>query len=116
MTRRKTRSVVLNNFMGNEDSEKTNKEDIVESESALDVENMIRDALKNFVTQKFNNRKTEDEIEAMVSTCAEFMKCFIIMGYDFKGNAIKPIFYAKNDIDADALNQYIQKFIINSIH
>ena len=72
--------------------------------------------IKNFVTEKFNNRKTEDEIEAMVSTCAEFMKCFVIMGYDFQGNAIKPIFYAKNDIDADALNQYIQKFIMSSIH
>jgi hypothetical protein len=56
------------------------------------------------------------KIEAMVSTCAEFMKCFVIMGYDFKGNLIKPIFYAKNDIDTDALTQCIQKFIMNSIH
>ncbi len=52
----------------------------------------------------------------MVATCSEFMKCFVIMGYDFKGNSIKPIFYANNDKDADALNQYIQKFIIQSLH
>ena len=52
----------------------------------------------------------------MVATCSEFMKCFLILGYDFEGKAVKPIFYAKNDIDGDALSQYIQKFIINSIH
>ncbi len=97
--------------MSDEDADKKSKEEIVEKSFDQDTENLIRDALKNFVTQKFNNRKTEDEIEAMVSTCSEFMKCFVIMGYDFKGNAIKPVFYAKNEIDADALNQYIQKFI-----
>jgi hypothetical protein len=44
------------------------------------------------------------------------MKCFVIMGYDFEGNAIKPIFYARNDQDSDALTQYLQKFIITSFH
>ena len=102
--------------MSDEDADKKSKEEIVDKSFDPDTENLIRDALKNFVTQKFNNRKTEDEIEAMVSTCSEFMKCFVIMGYDFKGNAIKPVFYAKNEIDADALNQYIQKFIMNSMY
>tara|TARA_R110000796_G_scaffold135607_1_gene251696 strand:- start:135 stop:443 length:309 start_codon:yes stop_codon:yes gene_type:complete len=101
--------------MSDEESEKKHKEELVDISIDQETENLIRDALKNFVTQKFNNRKTDNEIEAMVSTCSEFMKCFIIMGYDFKGNAIKPVFYAKNDIDADALNQYIQKFIMSSI-
>lgn len=116
MTPLKIHLVILNNFMSDDDSKKKSKEELVEKTIDQDTENLIRDALKNFVTEKFNNRKTEDEIEAMVSTCAEFMKCFVIMGYDFKGNAIKPIFYAKNEIDADALNQYIQKFIMSSIH
>ena len=43
------------------------------------------------------------------------MKCFLIIGYDFEGNAIKPVFYAKNDLDGDALGQYIQKFIVSSL-
>ncbi len=116
MTLQRIHLVVLNNFMNDGEQQKKSKEEIVDKTIDQDTEKLIRDALKNFVTEKFNNRKTEDEIEAMVSTCAEFMKCFVIMGYDFKGNAIKPIFYAKNDIDADALNQYIQKFIITSIH
>lgn len=101
--------------MGNEDNSKKVNNDVTEK-TDIQSEELIREALKKFVTEKISKRKTDDEIEAMVSTCAEFLKCFVIMGYDFEGNAIKPVFYAKNDIDADALNQYIQKFIMNSIH
>jgi len=104
-----------------DEKDNTNEEDLIGenfTNKSLDpdTESLLRDALKSLVQEKFNSRKTDDEIEAMVSTCAEFMKCFVIMGYDFKGKSIKPIFYAKNDIDADALTQYVQKFIMNSLH
>ena len=107
--------------MSGDEENDENEEDLVgknDVNSNLDpeIEGLIRDALKTLVQEKFDSRKTDDDIEAMVSTCSEFMKCFIIMGYDFKGNSIKPVFYAKNDIDSDALTQYIQKFIMNSIH
>ena len=92
------------------------EKNIVHGDLDPNTESLIRDALKTLVQEKFNTRKTDDEMEAMISTCAEFMKCFVIMGYDFKGNLIKPIFYAKNDIDTDALTQCVQKFIMNSIH
>ncbi len=100
----------------NNDDDEISKDKFIDNGLNLDTENLIRDALKTLVQEKFNNRKTDDEMEAMISTCAEFMKCFVIMGYDFKGNLIKPIFYAKNDIDTDALTQCVQKFIMNSIH
>ena len=58
----------------------------------------------------------EHEIDAMVSVCSEFMRSFIIMGYDFEGNAINPIFYAKSDMDSDALSQYMQKFFMTQMH
>tara|TARA_R110000744_G_scaffold22550_9_gene57654 strand:- start:2151 stop:2474 length:324 start_codon:yes stop_codon:yes gene_type:complete len=107
--------------MSGDEENDENEEDLVgknDVNSNLDpeIEGLIRDALKTLVQEKFDSRKTDDDIEAMVSTCSEFMKCFVIMGYDFKGNSIKPVFYAKNDIDSDALTQYIQKFIMNSIH
>ena len=92
------------------------KEEIIKHSIDIQTEKVIRDALKSFVSQRIKDRNADDEIEAMVSTCSEFMKSFIIMGYDFQGNAIKPIFYAKNDIDGDALNQYIQKFIMSNLH
>jgi hypothetical protein len=96
-----------------DDDEK--KEEIVDKTIDVQTEDLIRDALKSFVKEKLKDRKTDDELEAMVSTCSEFMKCFIIIGYDFEGNAIKPVFYAKNDLDADALGQYIQKFLVSSL-
>jgi len=99
----------------NDNEEKIVDEGIIHGQIEQ-TENLIRDALKSFVKQKYNKRATDNDIEAMVATCSEFMKCFVIMGYDFKGNAIKPIFYAKNDKDSDALNQYVQKFIIQSLH
>jgi hypothetical protein len=104
------------------DKEKNSKNDdeIVNDEFINNIdpstENLIRDALKTLVKEKYNNRKTDNEIEAMVSTCSEFMNCFVIMGYDFNGKSIRPIFYAKNDRDTDALTQYLQKFIMNSLH
>lgn len=100
---------------GEENSKKVDKE---VAKKAIDIrsEELIRDALKKIVTEKISKRQTDDEIEAMVSVCSEFMRSFIIMGYDFQGNAINPIFYAKTDIDADALGQYMQKFFISQMH
>ena len=100
----------------NDDKDKNVDKEVIFESIDPQAEDIIRDALKSFVKEKYNKRSTNNDIEAMVATCSEFMKCFVIMGYDFKGNSIKPIFYAKNDKDADALNQYIQKFIIQSLH
>ena len=80
------------------------------------AEEVIREALKKFVTENIRVRHTDDDINAMVSTCSEFMKSFIIMGYDFQGKSIRPIFYAKSDIEADALAQYMQKFFISQMN
>ena len=99
-----------------DDKDKNVDKEVIFESIDPQAEDIIRDALKSFVKEKYNKRSTNNDIEAMVATCSEFMKCFVIMGYDFKGNSIKPIFYAKNDKDADALNQYIQKFIIQSLH
>lgn len=102
--------------MGEKETERTNSSDDVIGDIDPLTENIIKEALKSFVEKKYNKRKTDDEIEAMVSVCSEFLKCFIIMGYDFNGNSIKPIFYAKNEVDSDALKQYIHKFILNPLH
>ena len=94
---------------------KKNEKKVVKHTVEYYNEELIREAIKNLVKDKIKKRSTNDEIEAMTSTCSEFLKCFVIMGYDFEGNAIKPQFYAKNDLDADALSQYMQKFFVSSI-
>ena len=106
----------MSDGIDSDDEDEILNEEIIPGPMDAQTESVIRDALKNFVKEKYNKRAANDDIEAMVATCSEFMKCFVIMGYDFNGNSVKPIFYAKNDKDSDALSQYIQKFIIQSLH
>lgn len=94
---------------------KTTKKKIVVNTSSDDeeVDELLRDALKIVIKQK-HVRQPDHQIEAMVDTCSEFMKSFIIMGYDMDSKSIEPIFYAKNDLEADALANYMQKYFINN--
>lgn len=82
---------------------------------STDIQNVIREALRTIITESSEVKKDEETIEAMTSTCAEFMKSFIIMGYDLNDNAIAPIFYAKTDMEADALSHYMQQYFMASM-
>ena len=88
MIPKKTHSVDLNNIMNGDSKDDKKEEEIVNKSIDIQTEKVIREALKTFVNEKIKDRKANDEIEAMVSTCSEFMRCFVIMGYDFEGKAI----------------------------
>ena len=80
------------------------------------VHNMIKDALRDVMEEDNKNRVDKKlATSAMTATCSEFMKSFIIMGYDMENNAIQPIFYAKNDLEADALSHYMQQYFVNTM-
>ena len=72
---------------------------------------LIKEVLSHQSKRQPQKRKTENEIEAMVSTCEEFMSSFIILGYDFSGNVIDPVVVAHSQQEADSLGAYLQKFI-----
>lgn len=77
------------------------------------ISKLLRDVLQQLTSQV--DPKTIDRemaINAMVLTCTEFMKSFIILGYDLDGNIIKPIFYAKTEIDADALTYNLHRYFL----
>lgn len=79
----------------------------------LKVQALIKDAISDILCEDSKGRVDKDvAIKAMTSTCAEFMKSFIIMGYDMENNAIQPIFYAKSDLEADALSHYMQQYFV----
>ena len=61
------------------------------------------------ITKK--SRKNVDELEAMVATCEEFMGSFVILGYSLEGEQIPPIVHCHNQQEADAIGNYLQKFI-----
>ena len=83
--------------------------------SNTNIQDVIRDALRTIITESTDVKEEEETIEAMVSTCSEFMKSFIIMGYDLNDNAIAPIFYAKTDMEADALSHYMQQYFMSAM-
>jgi hypothetical protein len=79
------------------------------------VDKVIQDAIRLIVKEQLSKESADTDIDAMIATCAEFMKSFIIMGYDFDDNAIAPIFYAKTDLEADALSHYMQQYFVSSM-
>lgn len=84
-----------------------------EPQELLKVQALIKDALKDVMQEDSIKRVDRDKaVQAMTVTCSEFMKSFIIMGYDMENNAIQPIFYARNDLEADALSHYMQQYFI----
>ena len=87
-----------------------------EPHDLLNVQALIKDALKGVLYEDDKKRIDRDKaVEAMTLTCSEFMKSFIIMGYDMDSNAINPIFYATNDLEADALSHYMQQYFVASM-
>ena len=116
----KTRSVNLNNkYMDCEEKDKLLKKKkstlIKQNNLAPDSEvaKVIKDALLIHLINNDRRREKVDDLEAMVSTCQEFMKSFIILGYNFNGEPVQPIVFAHNQQEADALGAYLSKFIQN---
>ncbi len=74
------------------------------------VNEVLRDALRQYLKDKNDAHKSDIEIDAMIATCQEFLQSFIIFGYDFNGDPINPVFFAHNQQEADALSMYLTKF------
>ena len=124
MTHQKIHLVRLSKYMDDSTPKKRGRPKKVKIESIslsavditnTDIQNVIRDALRTIINESSDIKKDEETIEAMTSTCSEFMKSFIIMGYDLNDNAIAPIFYAKTDMEADALSHYMQQYFMASM-
>ncbi len=126
MTQRKTHSVHLNNYMASDEpkdeslSKKKAKKvesEKVSNQSELDpaIAKVIRDAMLVRLARSNEKKEQINEIEAMYVTCQEFLKSFIILGYDLNGQPIPPLIHANNQQEADSLGSYLSKFIHHNI-
>ncbi len=77
------------------------------------LNNLFKEVLHKIASQ-IDSKDIDSEIaiNAMVATCTEFMKSFIILGYDLDGNCIPPIFYANDSQEADALTYCLHRYFI----
>jgi hypothetical protein len=69
-------------------------------------ERLLSKALKEHSTTKKYSNECKS---AIVDTVGEFMPCFIILGYDFNGEAIE-IVKGKTDQEKESLGMRLQKF------
>lgn len=74
------------------------------------IEQLIKDAIRIRVVER-KNRQVDDELDAMVATCQEFMKSFVILGYNLEGEQVPPILVCSSQQEADAIGNYLQKFL-----
>jgi len=76
------------------------------------ISSLLKEVLiKGLQTQESRVRQTQNQLDAMVSTCQEFLKSFIILGYSFDGEPVHPIVHATCQQDADSLGAYLSKFV-----
>lgn len=127
---RKTHLVSLNNYMAGDenkdkplkkkkDSKKSVTPSVNSEPNPKEVEpaivKVIRDALAIQIADMEEKKRKVNELEAMLLTCQEFMKSFIILGYDINGQPIPPLVHANSQQEADALGAYMSKFINHHI-
>jgi hypothetical protein len=74
------------------------------------IEQLIKDAIRIRIVER-KNRQVDDELDAMVATCQEFMKSFVILGYNLEGEQVPPIVVCSSQQEADAIGNYLQKFL-----
>jgi hypothetical protein len=75
----------------------------------------IRRLLKEVMVESAYEAKMKDhlEIEAMASTIEEFLRSFIVIGYDMKNEPVV-ITSAKSQLDADALYTALARVFIST--
>jgi len=81
--------------------------------SSEQIKRLLKEALMdNMIDHK---KRTNLEIDAMISTMEEFLRSFILIGYNIKNEPIT-ITHAKSQLDADALYTALSRlfFSINS--
>lgn len=102
----------------NEEKPQPKKKKIVKSAgdegfSSDQIKRLLKEALMDNMHD--HKKRTNLEIDAMVSTMEEFLRSFILIGYNIKNEPIT-ITHAKSQLDADALYTALTRlfFSINS--
>ena len=93
-------------------AKKASKKIVIDSSFTKDpeVHQVVKEALTSFIKKQSEVNRSQKEVDALIATCQEFMKSFVIFGYTFEGEPMSPIFCAHNQMEADALSTYLTKF------
>jgi hypothetical protein len=71
------------------------------------IESIIKEHLARFVKKK---QLDEIEMENLTTLVQEFLSCFVLLGYDFKGDPITLV-SVENQQQADSIGTLIHRFL-----
>jgi hypothetical protein len=99
---------------GDSNNKKTRKSPLKETSNEQKLLNaLIKEALSKNVTVNKERMYKEECAQAVVAVLGEFLASYMLIGYDFEGTPIR-IVSAKTGMDADALAQAVQRYIMMS--
>jgi hypothetical protein len=103
----------INNSMGEnpDDKKKRTPKNNSEKIGKDQIKQLLKEALQSDLLER--SRKSIDNKVAISSTLEEFMKCFIVLGYDMNGNPINLV-HANSQQDADSLSTAVNKFFVQN--
>lgn len=103
----------INNSMGENPDDKKKKVSKNNSEKIgkEQIKQILKEALQADLLER--SRKSADNKIAISSTLEEFMKCFIVLGYDMNGNPINLV-HANSQQDADSLSTAVNRFFVQN--
>ena len=103
----------INNSMGGnpEDGKKRIPKNNSDKIGKEQIKQLLKEALQADLLER--SRKSADNKVAISSTLEEFMKCFIVLGYDMNGNPINLV-HANSQQDADSLSTAVNRFFMQN--
>jgi hypothetical protein len=79
------------------------------------VENVIKEAFLRFYDNKSLKQQKIRDLESLDGIVEEFLKTFIILGYDFNGEKVQ-IMHASNPLDRDALVEHLRTTLLGILN
>lgn len=111
----KLNSIDINTYMGEEKEPKKRATLTRSKEEKNAVQELLSSALEKYAKEKNNRVKDgEDTVHAINSTLEEFLKTFLVIGYDFNGE-IMIISNTKTQQDTDSLSTAVSRFVMHNI-
>ena len=76
------------------------------------IKELIKESLEQHIEITKSRKYKEECAQAVVSILSEFLKTYVVIGYDFEGTPIR-IVDVHNGLESDAISTAIHKFVMN---
>jgi len=90
----------------------TNKDSIPNRINVDSIRSLLSKVIMEDMMEKEMSAVRDIEVDSLIATNQEFLKCFLIVGYDLNEVPII-VFKANSQLQADALSSSITKLVIN---